>query len=104
MSLGLNSPKGLSSPFNFESMPAFQVMTTKGIPDKALIRTNSTSRNRFDSLMRVPAHKTGTTKFDPSQHVRSIAPLTSEDIKQFGNLGLMSTLRSQMPSMITGRT
>lgn len=33
--------------------------------------------------------------------MRSIAPLTSEDIQQFGNLGLMNMLRSQMPSMAT---
>ena len=104
MSLGLNSPKGLVTPINFESMPAFSVQTTKGIPDKAHIRTSSTSRNRFDSLMKVPSHKVANSKFDPTQHVRSIAPLTSEDIKQFGNLGLMSTLRSQQPSLLSGRT
>lgn len=54
--------------------------------------------------MRVPAHKSGTTKFDSTQHMRSIAPLTSEDIQQFGNLGLMNMLRSQMPYMIAAKT
>ena len=100
MSLGLSSPKGLNSPINFESMPAFTVNTAKGIPDKSLIRTENTSRNRMDSLMRMPTHKSGTTKFDANNDVRSIAPLTSEDIGQFHNLSLMSTLRSKQPSQM----
>ena len=48
--------------------------------------------------MRMPEHKSGTTKFDKSVHNRSIAPLTSEDIGQFHNLSLMGTLRSSQPS------
>ena len=64
MSLGLSSPKGLGSPVNFDSMPAFTVSASKGIPDKANIRTESTSKTRMDSLMRMPNHKSGTTKFD----------------------------------------
>ena len=80
MAMGLTTPKGLSSPIDFESMPAFTVSAMKGIPDKNLIRTNDTSRNRMGSLMRVPTHKTGTHKFDREKDARSIAPLTSEDI------------------------
>ena len=77
-SLGLSSPKGMAA--DFDSMPAFQINTSKGIPDKGSIRTMNTSRNRMDSLMKVPSHKQGTSKFDKSTHARSIAPLTSEDI------------------------
>lgn len=80
MAMGLTTPKGLNSPINFESMPAFTISTMKGIPDKNNIRTENTSRNRMDSLMRVPKHKSGTTKFDREKDARSIAPLTSEDI------------------------
>jgi len=81
MSLGLTSPKDLNNPTaTFESMPAFQINTTKGIPEKATIRTGNTSRNRMDSLMSVPLHKQGTRKFDRSSDARTIAPLTSEDI------------------------
>ena len=80
---------------NFESMPAFTINTGKGIPDKSAIRTENTSRNRMDSLMSVPKHKSGTTKFDSQTSIRTIAPLTSEDIGQFHNLSLMSTLRNQ---------
>jgi len=79
-------------------MPAFKIQTSKGIPDKIQIRTENTSRNRLNSLMRMPNHKLGTIKFDKSVHNRSIAPLTSEDINQFNNLSLMSTLRSSQPS------
>ena len=78
---------------NFESMPAFTVNAGKGIPDKNQIRTTNTSRNRMDSLMSVPKHKSGTMKFDSESDIRTIAPLTSEDIGQFHNLSLMSTLR-----------
>jgi len=78
MSLGLSSPKGMA--VDYESMPAFQINATKGIPDKGSIRTLNTSRNRMDSLMKVPMHKQGTSKFDKATHARSIAPLTSEDI------------------------
>ena len=92
MSLGLNSPMGLP---DVEQMPAFTINMSRGIPDKAKVRTESTSRNRMDSLMRMPNHKSGTTKFDKLADARTIAPLTSEDIGQFHNLGLMSTLRSQ---------
>jgi hypothetical protein len=76
----------------------------RGIPDKGLIRTGETSRNRMDSLMKVPMHKSGTSKFDSSTDFRSINPLTSEDIAQFGNLGLMSTLRQQQPTVTSART
>ena len=48
--------------------------------------------------MRMPDHKSGTTKFDRSTQARTINPLTSEDIGQFHNLNLMSTLRSMQPS------
>mmetsp|Transcript_15944 Transcript_15944/g.21631 ORF Transcript_15944/g.21631 Transcript_15944/m.21631 type:complete len:266 (-) Transcript_15944:416-1213(-) len=98
MSLGLSSPKGMSRAMDLDHMPAFTIVTQKGIPDKAAIRTENTSRNRLDSLMRMPDHKSGTTKFDKSTHNRTIAPLTSEDIGQFHNLSLMSTLRSMQPS------
>ena len=101
--MGLTTPKGVSSPINFESMPAFTVSTMKGIPDKKIIRTENTSRNRMDSLMRVPQHKSGTTKFDREKDARSIAPLTSEDIGQFHNLSLMSTLRANNPSVTEKR-
>jgi len=36
--------------------------------------------------------------------VRTIAPLTSEDIGQFNNLGLMSILRERKPSVTKERT
>ena len=52
------------------------------------------------SLMSRPQHKSGTTKFDVCRDRRTIAPLTSEDIGQFANLSLMSTLRSQNPSAL----
>ena len=94
MSLGLNSPKGTARVMDLDAMPAFTIAAGKGIPDKATIRTENTSRNRLDSLMRMPDHKSGTTKFDKSTHNRTIAPLTSEDIHQFQNLNLMGTLRS----------
>ena len=103
MAMGLTTPKGLNSPINFESMPAFTISTMKGIPDKGNIRTENTSRNRMDSLMRVPQHKSGTSKFDKERDQRTIAPLTSEDIGQFHNLSLMSTLRSNNPSVTNGR-
>ena len=93
MSLGLSSPKGTARVMDLDSMPAFTIASGKGIPDKATIRTENTSRNRLDSLMRMPDHKSGTTKFDKSTHNRTIAPLTSEDIGQFHNLSLMGTLR-----------
>ena len=99
MSLGLASPKSSARGFDLDSMPAFTIISGKGIPDKATIRTGETSRNRLDSLMRMPDHKSGTTKFDKSTHNRTIAPLTSEDIGQFHNLNLMGTLRSmQQPT------
>ena len=79
MSLGLTSPKGTA--LNFESMPAFTVKSTNKIPDKSLIRTENTSRNRMGSLMKVPNHRQGTEKFDKSVHDRTINPLTSEDIQ-----------------------
>ena len=99
MSLGLNSPKGLATPSGIETMPAFVINTTKGIPDKAVMRTGNTSRNRMESLMSMPAHKSGTKKFDKVSDMRTIAPLTSEDINQFNNLSLMGSLRSQQPSV-----
>ena len=55
----------------------------------------------MDSLMRMPNHKSGTSKFDSTTMVKTMSPLTSEDISQFGNLGLMSTLRAQAPSALT---
>lgn len=97
MSLGLSSPKDLSTQ-GFETMPAFQINSKKGIPEKATIRTNLTARDRMDSLMSVPRHKQGTKKFDKSTDARTIAPLTSEDINQFHNLGLMTTLRADLPA------
>ena len=58
MSLGLSSFKDLNNPNStIESMPAFQINTMKGIPEKATIRTGNTSRNRMNSLMSVPLHK-----------------------------------------------
>ena len=43
--------------------------------------------------MRRPNHKQGTTKFDPDNCERTVAPLTCEDTQQFCNLSLMSSLR-----------
>jgi len=87
MSLGLTSPKGLATTNqnstqsgSLKSMAAFTISAQRGIPDKASIRTQDTSRNRLESLMRKPDHKTSALKFDPAVHTRSIAPLTSEDI------------------------
>ena len=105
MTIGLGSPRNSMTPISstpVHVMPAFQIDSTKGIPEKALIRTEDTGRHRLDSLMRVPNHKAGTTKFDSMTDARTIAPLTSEDIGQFNNLGLMSTLRSQQPSVTNG--
>ena len=44
--------------------------------------------------MQMPTHKTGTTKFDGDPNKRTIAPLTGEDVTNFMNMGLMSTLRT----------
>lgn len=49
-----------------------------------------------------PFHKSGTSKFDIAKDARTIAPLTSEDLGQFVNISLMSSLRSQNPS-VTGK-
>ena len=93
--MGLSSPMrtGPASPNNYESMPVFQINKSKGIPGIANIRTNNTSHVRMRSLMSRPNHKSGTTKFDVTSHLRTINPLTSEDIGFTHNLGLMSTLR-----------
>ena len=48
----------------------------------------------------MPLHKSGTSKFDPETHNRTLSPLTQEDIGQFGNLGLISTLRRTEPGAI----
>ena len=50
------------------------------------------------SLMRLPNHKQGTTKFDKSTMNRSIATLTFEDTDQFHNLGFIATLREEKPT------
>ena len=73
-------------------MPAFRVVRSN-IPDKGTLRSAYNTRERLDSLMRRPPHKSGTTKFDPLSSERTIAPLTSEDVNQFCNLGLMNSLR-----------
>lgn len=102
--MGLSSPtSGANSPVNFESMPVFQVNSTMKIPDKSDYRTEVKPR-RMASLLSRPLHKSGTTKFDVTTDVRSIAPLTSEDIGQFNNLGLMSILRERKPSVTKERT
>jgi len=103
MSLGLKSTRGLFSPSHlvFDSMPAFQISSDKKIPEKSFMRTSETSRNRMNSLMKMPDHKSGTSKFDSKTDCRTIAPLTSEDIALFGNIGLMNSLRSQQPSVTT---
>lgn len=103
MSIGLSSPKAGIGMGNFESMPAFTITAGRGIPEKGSIRSGDTSRTRMFSLMRMPSHKSGTTKFDPLTHNRTISPLTSEDIQQIGNLELMSTLRTQQTSVTGGR-
>ena len=64
MALGLQSPKGMSRVADLDQMPAFTIAATKGIPEKATIRTENTTRARLDSLMQMPDHKMGTTKFD----------------------------------------
>ena len=68
MSLGLNSPKAS----NFESMPAFKIDTSKRIPGKQDLRTRQASDDRMGSLMRMPNHKSGTSKFDPTMHVKTL--------------------------------
>ena len=93
--MGLGSPlrTGPASPVNYESMPVFQIQKSKGIPGMSNIRTGNTQHVRMRSLMSRPNHKSGTTKFDVTTDLRTIAPLTSEDIGFTHNLGLMSTLR-----------
>ena len=87
---------------NYESMPVFSINKSRGIPAKHDIRNSNHSANRLASLMSLPKHKSGTTKFDVNTNDRTIAPLTSEDLGHFNNLSLMSTLRSQNPSAMAG--
>lgn len=93
MSLGLSSPRA-NSPKSPKTSLAFTIEKDRGIPTKDEMRTADARSNRMDSLLRMPAHKQGTTKFDAVADQRTIAPLTQEDIGQFANLGLMSTLRN----------
>ena len=116
MSLGLNSPSAggarqnspprtsmaAPSSANYESMPVFTINKSRGIPGKQDIRNSNSLSNRMASLMSMPKHKSGTTKFDVKTNDRTIAPLTSEDLGHFNNLSLMSTLRSQNPSAMAG--
>ena len=58
------------------------------------MRSIADSRAALDNLVRLPAHKQGTVKFDPAKMQRTLSPLTFEDTDQFHNLNLISTLRS----------
>ena len=74
---------------NYGGMPAFTVNTSRGIPGKL----DTLTRNPSNSLMQLPKHRLGTSKFDKTKDTRTISSLTSEDKINFANLSLMSTLR-----------
>jgi hypothetical protein len=79
---------------NNEAQPAFKINTERGIPDGQTVRSNADSRAALENLVRLPAHKQGTIKFDAAKMHRTLSPLTFEDTDQFHNLGLISTLRT----------
>lgn len=78
----------------YASATAFRISPDKGIPNKSSIRSLARNRERLESLMNLPLHKTGNMKFDGDPNKRTIAPLTKEDNTNFANMGLMSTLRA----------
>ena len=60
--------------------------------------THYNSGDKINQLMKRPEHKGVAKKFDKLTDPRSIAPLTSEDVSQFCNLGLMGSLRDINPA------
>ena len=65
----------------------------KNWPDSKELRATSTNSARLHELMQKPAHKPTVDKFK-NTGVRTFAPLTMEDKGQFGNLGLIKSLRA----------
>ena len=59
--------------------------------------THYNSGDKINQLMKRPEHKGVPKKFDKLTDARSMAPLTSEDVSQFCNLGLMGSLRDINP-------
>ena len=92
--LGLKTPRGNSMAAMYDSAPAFKIDAGSGIPGKGSIRDIARNKDRLQTLMSLPMHKTGTAKFDGDPTKRTLAPLTKEDTGNFGNHALMSTLRA----------
>ena len=90
----VRTPRGASLTAMYDSAPAFKIASEKGIPNKGSIRSIARNKERMEVLMQMPNHKSGTTKFDGDPNKRTIAPLTGEDVTNFMNMGLMSTLRA----------
>ena len=93
-SIGIKTPLSKNMDAAYASATAFRISTDKGIPNKSSIRSLARNRERLESLMNLPMHKTGTLKFDGDPNRRTIAPLTKEDTTNFANMSLMSTLRA----------
>ena len=86
------TPRG-NSLLAYDSAPAFRITSDRGIPNKASIDSNRRNRERMQTLMVLPMHKSGTVKFDGDPAKRTIHALTHEDTGNFSNMGLISTLR-----------
>ena len=78
----------------YDSAPAFKITSDRGIPNKSSIESIRRNRERMETLMTKPSHKTGTLKFDGDPAKRTLHPLTHEDTGNFSNMGLISTLRA----------
>jgi hypothetical protein len=76
-----------------EGSVAFNFGQGAAIPDASIHRSGEMRAERMGSLTRVPAHKPNLMKFSGDPAHRTIAPLTYEDLGQFGNISLISTLR-----------
>ena len=71
------------------------------IPEASAIRDHGTRRERMDSLTKIPRHKPSISKFDGTN--RTLAPLTYEDLGQFDNIALISTLREAVTTKNPGQ-
>jgi hypothetical protein len=59
-----------------EETHAFTIDTSAKIPDMGFIRSPQNKQDRMESLLSVPNHKPVIPKFDVSQMVRTMIPLT----------------------------
>lgn len=84
----------LGSQFKDEHLETFRIRSDRAIPDGQTPRA-SLNPEMLENLLRLPAHRQGTVKFDPKQMYRTLSPLTLEDTQQFDNLGLIATLRQE---------